>query len=137
MTTSFIRHYASVPVTDLGGSRRSPTPDEARFIDGFGRSIEFYCDAWLHEDEDGTPWMMVSFDFTERGRIRKTLRLDFDGKTIRGGWSPAALNWDGGVRAEEAAVDCEPPDGIHVVGDSVDALAQAAATWFHHHHTKQ
>jgi len=32
--------------------------------------------------------MLISLDFTEAGAVRDTLRLDFDGASIAGGWSP-------------------------------------------------
>ena len=90
-------------------------------------------DVWLHNDTDGTPWMIVSVSFTEEDVIRKTLRLDFDGHSICGGWSPANLNWDDGVRAEDAEVDTGPPDGIYLRGEPLGALAESAATWLGRH----
>jgi len=60
------------------------------------------------------------------------LRLDFDERGIRGGWSPASLNWDDGVRAEEARIDVSGPDGVRYLADgaSVEDLARRAAEWF-------
>jgi hypothetical protein len=75
----------------------------------------------------------VSHDFVEGGAVRDTLRLDFDGSTIAGGWSPGLLNWDDGVRADEAGVDTTPPEGIEASGKDAVALARLAADWFEDH----
>jgi hypothetical protein len=64
---------------------------------------------WLHEDGDGTPWLLVSFDFTEGNVVRGTLRLDFDATGITGGWSPAFLNWDDGIRCAIAGISTVAP----------------------------
>jgi len=61
-----------------------------------------YLDVWLHTDAEGHPWMLISLDFTEAGAVRDTLRLDFDGASIAGGWSPYFLNGDDAVKAEAA-----------------------------------
>lgn len=116
---------------DDGGPRRVRTSAEDAFLSLLldGRPP---VDVWLHEDEDGTPWACVSHDFVVAGGIRDTLRLDFDGRSVLGGWSPANLNWDDGVRATAAGVDVDGPDGLRVTG-SVRDLAAAAARWFDRH----
>ncbi len=48
----------------------------------------------------GHPWLVVWLDFIEANVVHDTLRLDFDGRSIRGGWSPSYLNWDDGVPAK-------------------------------------
>lgn len=90
-------------------------------------------DVWEHTTPEGQPWLIVSRDFSEDGKIRDTLRLDFDGRAIRGGWSPAFLNWDDGVPAGEAGIDVGPPDGIDLQHGSPAELAEAAAAWFDRH----
>ncbi len=78
------------------------------------------------------PIVCVSHDFSEHGSIRDTLRLDFDGSEVLGGWSPASLNWDDGVRATAAGIDVDGPDGIRRTGP-VEQLADAAGAWFDGH----
>ena len=51
---------------------------------------------------DADPWLLVARDFIEENQVRDTLRLDFDGSEIAGGWSPSFLNGDDGVRAQDA-----------------------------------
>ncbi|TFV95286.1 hypothetical protein [Orlajensenia leifsoniae] len=87
-------------------------------------------EAWYHFDEVGSPWMIVSHDFVVGDAVRKTLRLDYDGHSLRGGWSPACLNWDDGVRAADAHIDTSSPDGLAVDDVSVAAAAAVAAEWF-------
>ena len=89
---------------------------------------------WYHQDPDGEPWMLVSYDFVEGGAVRETLRVDYDGARLRGGWSPSCLNWDDGVRAAEAFIDTGPPDGLRMdlVSDPREAAAIASA-WFRAH----
>jgi hypothetical protein len=78
------------------------TPQEQTFLANLlgSRSL----DVWLHEGSKGK-WPIVSKDCPEEGTIRATLRLDFDGSSIRGGWSPANLNWDDGVALNEPEID--------------------------------
>jgi hypothetical protein len=82
-----------------------------------------------HVAPDGSPWLIVSYDFVVDHSILDTLRLDYDGEAIRGGWSPACLNWDDGVPAVEAGIDLSPPDGIERYGPPAE-LAAVAADWF-------
>jgi hypothetical protein len=82
---------------------------------------------------DADPWLCVALDFSEENQVRDTLRLDFDGSTIAGGWSPSFLNGDDGVRAHDAGVDTGPPDGIQTSDRSPEELAEVAAAWFQRH----
>jgi len=123
----FWRHRSVSETTD--GGRRSPlvrTPREEAFLRQLLKSRSL--DVWLHEDEAGR-WLLVSKDVVEGGTIRATLRLDYDGSRIEGGWSPACLNWDDGVRARDAGVDIQGPDGIEADGPP-ELLAELAARWF-------
>jgi hypothetical protein len=98
---------------DWGGRREAPaTQHEVRFA----AVLERLCpglDYWLHHDERGE-WLLVSWDFVEDGSVCATLRLDVDEAGFRGGWSPALLNWDDGVRAEDAGISTTGPDGVRV-----------------------
>jgi hypothetical protein len=107
------------------------TPEEAAFISQLS-SLRLALDYWLHVAADGSPWVIVSHDFVVKDRILDTLRLDFDGRAIRGGWSPAYLNWDDGVSAVDAGIDTNPPDGISVDG-TPEELGRAASLWFERH----
>jgi hypothetical protein len=117
-------------VDDLGGDDRELTPEEAAFL-SLLRAGRPWLDVWRHEDANGR-WVTISLDFTGDNAIVRTLRLDFDGETINGGWSPASLNWDSGVRAQEAGVDSEGADGLESTGP-VDELARMAGAWFDAH----
>jgi hypothetical protein len=88
---------------------------------------------WYHNDADGAPWLMVSYDFTNAGWITGTLRLDFDGARLVGGWSPAALNWDAEMRAEDAGIVIQEPEGLSVAVSSPSQAADVAARWFRLH----
>lgn len=115
------------------GRQREDEPTAAELT--FARALNALVpglDYWLHADDDGTPWLLVSLDLLEGDAVRDTLRLDFDDHGIRGGWSPSCLNWDGGVRAEEALIDVTGPDGLVLPanGSSVENLARRAAEWF-------
>ncbi|GAB2794291.1 hypothetical protein [Amycolatopsis magusensis] len=117
---------------DWGGQREgAPTEAELAFATSLNALVP-RLDYWLHADDDGTPWLLVSLDVIEGHAIRDTLRLDFDDSGIRGGWSPSCLNWDDGVRAEDALVDLSGPDGLLLPanGSSIEKLARHAAEWF-------
>ena len=88
---------------------------------------------WPHADADGTHWLCVSRDFVTGGAIEATLRVDFDGHGLRGGWSPACLNWDDGVRAKDAGIDTSPPAGLTVDTTDPVVAAEAAGRWFDEH----
>ena len=111
---------------------REPTATERIFFDELSGLVPGLHD-WYHDDPDGTPWMLVSHDFVVDRGIRATLRMDFDGEGLRGGWSPACLNWDSGVRACDAQIDTTGPDGL--TEDDVDPkhAATLAAKWFATH----
>jgi len=113
-----------------GGPRDVRTQAEQEFLTLLldGRP---WLDVWLHQDVRGE-WACVSYDFSRDGVVVDTLRLDFDGSTVRGGWSPANLNWDDGVRAAEAGIDFDGSDGLNATGSAPD-LAAAAGVWFDGH----
>lgn len=115
-----------------GGPRGSRTPHEDVFLTGLLGQVKG-LDVWLHADEDGTPWLTVSHDFVPipgKG-IERVARLDYDALgRLRGGWSPADLNWDDGVRAEAATVDTRSDDGLHADQQDPERAAQIAADWF-------
>ena len=115
-----------------GGMDRTPTEAEATFLDAL-LPVYLDLDVWLHEDDDGTPWLMVSHDMVVGSHITDTLRADFDGGAVRGGWSPATLNWDSGGRAAYAEIETGPPDGLDLSGLPVTELAEATAQWFANH----
>jgi hypothetical protein len=77
-------------------------------------------------------FVIVSKDFASGNAIFATLRLDFDGRRIRGGWSQCFLNGDDGVPANEAGVITAPPQGLDLEGGATE-LAVAAAAWFERH----
>lgn len=86
-------------------------------------------DYWLHEDDDSTPWMMVSRDIVRGGGIVAVPRVDIDTNGAKGGLSPAHLNWDDGVRALDAGVDTTGPHGFEQPR-SAELIGQLAS-WFH------
>jgi hypothetical protein len=96
-------------ITD--GGRRSPLVRKPREDAFLGQLLKGWSlDVWLHEDGEGQ--CLLSKDFVNDGAVRATLRLDYDGSRIEGGWSRACLNWDDGVRAKEAGDDTRGLDGI-------------------------
>jgi hypothetical protein len=119
---------------DWCGRRQKPTPGEVVFVEALNALMSRLA-YWLHEDADGTPWLLVSFDFVEGNTVRDTLRLDFDAAGIKGGWSPALLNWDDGVRCAPAGISTTPPEGIDITSPPASSaeLALRAAAWFEHH----
>jgi hypothetical protein len=117
-----------------GGRREHPIAAEI----GFAQVLDELMpglDYWLHQDPDNTPWMLVSLDFVVNNVVRDTLRLDVDETGIRGGWSPANLNGDDGVRASDAGMDTAGPDAIHLDAGRVPVadLPVRAGSWFAHH----
>jgi len=70
-----------------------------------------------------------------RGRERNPRHTAhrYDGKDLRGGWSPACLNWDSGVPAHDAQIDTTPPDGLSADDVSPAAAAALAGQWFADH----
>ena len=117
---------------DWSGQREGgPTAAELAFATSLN-ALAPGLDHWLHADDDGTPWLLVSLDLVEGHVVRNTLRLDFDSRGIRGGWSPSCLNWDDGMRAEDALIDLAGPDGLDFPANqlSIEDLARRAAEWF-------
>jgi hypothetical protein len=114
-----------------GGPRQGRTSHEDAFLTGLLASVK-HLDVWLHEDQDGTPWLTVSHDFVRPGRgIERVARLDYDALgRLRGGWSPADLNWDDGVRAEAANVETNSSGGLHIDEQDPEGAARLAADWF-------
>lgn len=115
------------------GGQREGDPTEAELA--FATSLNAQTpglDYWLHSDDDGTPWLLVSLDLIEGNTVQNTLRLDFDSRGIRGGWSPSCLNWDDGMRAEDALIDLAGPEGLLLPANqlSIEDLARRAADWF-------
>ncbi|TWP53535.1 hypothetical protein FKR81_06175 [Lentzea tibetensis] len=130
------RRVAGPGDVDWGGSRGGePTQAELDFATALTALVprqNCWLDFWLHADGDGTPWLLVSHDVIEDRAVLATLRLDFDENGIRGGWSPACLNWDDGVRAEAAQIDVSGPDGLDLraAGHTAEEMALRAAEWF-------
>jgi hypothetical protein len=130
---------ASMEEVERGDPREGPTAAEADFIGRLEalvpRALEFYF--W--QDRDGSPWMIAFRGFSEmRGAdmvLVKTLRLDFDSRGVRGGWSTGNMDWDARIRAEAAGVDVDPPGGISIAasGGTPGEMARAVAAWFQRH----
>lgn len=124
------RHMASVDDAPHAAQVAPRTNAEAEFLAALLLDEPPYLDVWTHTNAAGEPWLCVSLSLASGVAVERTLRLDFDGRCIRGGWSPANLNWDSGLPAQEAGIDTRPPDGIEVTGGSPTALAQASRDWF-------
>jgi hypothetical protein len=107
-------------------------PWEREFFAALERTLPGVQD-WYHADPDGTLWMIASYDLVEDNAVHGTLRVDWDGRTLRGGFSPSCLNWDDGVRAEDALIDSAAPHGLHVDGVDPAAAAEATAAWMSRH----
>jgi hypothetical protein len=105
---------------------------EARFFRELSKRVRG-LDDWYHQDAGGTPWMIVSYTFVADGLAVGTIRLDYDGWDLRGGWSPADLNWDDGVRAADAKIDTGPPDGLSVDCVTCEEAVEIATAWFRGH----
>ncbi len=103
------------------------TPAEASFVLALRSSVAD-LDVWLHET-NGLPWLIASVDVVKENWIVSTWRVEFDGATICGGLSPASLNWDDGLSADEAGIDTGPPTGLAATKGSPEDLAASAATW--------
>ncbi len=87
-------------------------------------------DVWPRELKDGTPWLLLSLDLPLNGsHIEAVARLDFMGDTVRGGYSPAFLNWDSELTAGEAGIEVSGPAGLDLT-DSVETLAAETVRWF-------
>lgn len=110
----------------------APTEDEQEFFRLLSARIDEIQD-WYHQDADGTLWMTASYDYVRDGGIVRTLRIDYDGSHLVGGWSPSSLNWDDGVRAGDAQIDTTPPEGIDCSVTSPEDAAAIAADWFKTH----
>lgn len=127
-------HSALVAAFEMGGDDRPLTIAEEAFVAAVVRDEPPFLDVWRHFDTDGSPWLLISCDFVFDGAVRDTLRLDFDGKVAKGGWSQFFLNGDDGVRAESAGVDVDGPDGIAIDVESLPEAAHQVRHWFERHY---
>ena len=69
--------YRDGVTVEWGGPRSAPRPEEAEIAG----ALDTLCpglDYWLHEDSDGTTWMMISLDIVRDGRIMAVPRIDID-----------------------------------------------------------
>ena len=107
-----------------------PTASESAFFDVLSASVPEAQD-WYHADDDGALWMTASYDDMVNGSMAATWRIDFDGRELVGGRSPANLNWDDGVRGRETGMSLEPPEGLVAEISSAEGAAKVAAAWFH------
>jgi hypothetical protein len=107
-----------------------PTESEARFFDALSAKVPHLQD-WYHRDPDGALWMIVSYDVVDdQNRIRETLRCDFDGDRLKAGRSPGFLNWDDGVRANDAGIDLSAPGALDARVTTPESAAGTAVAWF-------
>ncbi len=109
------------------GIDRPRTHAEHEFLSALLPQIHLHI--WLHQDPDGSPWLIASCDLHGH-RGSATLRLDFDGTSILGGWSPSGLNWDDGVRGRDAGLGGDSADEIFLQDPDPAVLASNAAAWF-------
>ena len=105
------------------------TSAEVRFVEILTERVGEEIDIWLHATEN-RPWLIASLDVSDGRRVLRTFRVDFDGSTVVGGRSPASMNWDFGVSADEAAIDTQPPHGLPRTNGKPEVLAEVAAEWF-------
>lgn len=105
-----------------------PTADEADFFERLRVHIPALHD-WYHEDTDGTQWMTVSYEVIIGPGIVATWRIDFDGRELVGGRSPAQLNWDDGVRGRHTGMSLVPPDGFVAEVVSLEQAVERCAAW--------
>lgn len=116
------------------------TPQEAAFLSALLARVPD-LDVWLHETDDGHPWICFSLDFRWGNTRSDTLRLDFQESSILGGWSPwhshSEFEWANelqhSLQARDAGVDTSPPDGIELSEQPPEVLAETAAKWFQRH----
>jgi hypothetical protein len=113
-----------------GGIGRARTHAENAFLSALLPQVHLHV--WLHRDPDGSPWLIASRDLHSHTGSA-TLRLDFDGSSILGGWSPAGLNWDDGVRGRDAGLVGDGADEIFLQDPDPALLASEAAAWFSRH----
>ena len=107
-----------------------PTDSEARFFEALSAKVPDVQD-WYHRDSNGALWMIVSHDVVDgQNRIRETLRCDFDGDRLKAGSSPGFLNWDDGIRADDAGIDLRAPEALDARVTTPDSAAEMAAAWF-------
>jgi len=106
-----------------------PTAEQASFFAELRARIPELMD-WYRRDADGKPWMIVSYDFMAGDLVVATLRLDYDGRNLRGGWSPESVTPDDAARATDRGIDTGLPDGLCVDDVSPEAAAQIATGWF-------
>ena len=107
---------------------REPTAQESEFVAGLLSDIPDLQD-WYLNDADGTSWVMISYDFVGEQGVRATLRLDFDGQTLEGGLSPAALNWDAEMRARDVPINTAEGDGLFYRPASTADAVRHAREW--------
>jgi hypothetical protein len=118
-----------VVVSDRRRDEDEMTAAEREFVTVIQSELGHPVDVWLNES-DGRPWLTVSLDVVrDGGGIAATWRLDFDGDTVCGGRSPAYLNWDDGVSADEAGINMTPPRGMPRTLGPPSELGRSAAAW--------
>ncbi|WP_199856669.1 hypothetical protein [Nocardia suismassiliense] len=106
-----------------------PTPDELRFFTALQARVPD-IEEWYYADDDGTLWVIASLDFLDStGYIRDILRVDYDGVSLRGGWSPTCILGDDGVPFAEAGIETGP-DGLRRDNIAPLRAAEVAAEWF-------